>query len=389
MAIPFKYTFRNFRTRKLTTIITIVGISLVVFVFAAVLMMAYGVEKTLSVTGSKENIKVVRKSSQGEITSIVEGDVVNLIKTLPHIAKDSNGKQLISSEPVVIINLEIKTGGLSNISVRGIDQTAFQLRPNIKIVAGRNFNPLMRELIVGKAINKKFKDTNIGDKIKFAGDYWTVVGIFESEGNGFESEIWGDAVQLLNAFNRGSAVSTVTLKLDDMKYYDEFKRTFETDKRLKQFEIMTEQRFLEMQSEFLAIFIRVLGTFITVIFSFGAIIGAAITMYASVANRTVEIGTLRALGFSRRSILISFLVESLIIAITGAFAGLVLASSLQFFSLSTINWNSFAELSFSFALNSSIVISSLIFAIVMGILGGFLPALRAARLNIVNALRGG
>ncbi len=389
MAIPFKYTFRNFRTRKLTTIITIVGISLVVFVFAAVLMMAYGVEKTLSVTGSKENIKVVRKSSQGEITSIVEGDVVNLIKTLPHIAKDSNDKQLISSEPVVIINLEIKTGGLSNISVRGIDQTAFQLRPNIKIVAGRNFNPLMRELIVGKAINKKFKDTNIGDKIKFAGDYWTVVGIFESEGNGFESEIWGDAVQLLNAFNRGSAVSTVTLKLDDMKYYDEFKRTFETDKRLKQFEIMTEQRFFEMQSEFLAIFIRVLGTFITVIFSFGAIIGAAITMYASVANRTVEIGTLRALGFSRRSILISFLVESLIIAITGAFAGLVLASSLQFFSLSTINWNSFAELSFSFALNSSIVISSLIFAIVMGILGGFLPALRAARLNIVNALRGG
>ncbi|MFZ5948504.1 MAG: ABC transporter permease [Stygiobacter sp.] len=389
MAIPFKYTFRNFRTRKLTTIITIVGISLVVFVFAAVLMMAYGVEKTLSVTGSKENIKVVRKSSQGEITSIVEGDVVNLIKTLPHIAKDSNGKQLISSEPVVIINLEIKTGGLSNISVRGIDQTAFKLRPNIKIVAGRNFNPLMRELIVGKAINKKFKDTNIGDKIKFAGDYWTVVGIFESEGNGFESEIWGDAVQLLNAFNRGSAVSTVTLKLDDMKYYDEFKRTFETDKRLKQFEIMTEQRFFEMQSEFLAIFIRVLGTFITVIFSFGAIIGAAITMYASVANRTVEIGTLRALGFSRRSILISFLVESLIIAITGAFAGLVLASSLQFFSLSTINWNSFAELSFSFALNSSIVISSLIFAIVMGILGGFLPALRAARLNIVNALRGG
>lgn len=389
MAIPFKYTFRNFRTRKLTTIITIVGISLVVFVFAAVLMMAYGVEKTLSVTGSKENIKVVRKSSQGEITSIVEGDVVNLIKTLPHIAKDSNGKQLISSEPVVIINLEIKTGGLSNISVRGIDQTAFQLRPNIKIVAGRNFNPLMRELIVGKAINKKFKDTNIGDKIKFAGDYWTVVGIFESEGNGFESEIWGDAVQLLNAFNRGSAVSTVTLKLDDMKYYDEFKRTFETDKRLKQFEIMTEQRFFEMQSEFLTIFIRVLGTFITVIFSFGAIIGAAITMYASVANRTVEIGTLRALGFSRRSILISFLVESLIIAITGAFAGLVLASSLQLFSLSTINWNSFAELSFSFALNSSIVISSLIFAIVMGILGGFLPALRAARLNIVNALRGG
>lgn len=389
MAIPIKYTFRNFRTRKLTTIITISGIALVVFVFAAVLMMAYGVEKTLSVTGFKENIKVVRKSSMGEISSIIEGETVNLIKTLPNIAADKNNKLIFSAEPVVIINLEIKTGGLSNVSVRGVEQAAFQLRPNVKIVQGRMFNPLMRELIVGKAINEKFKDTNIGDKIKFAGDYWSVVGIFESDGNGFESEVWGDANQLLTAFNRGSAVSTITLRIDDMKNFDTFKRNFEIDKRLKQYEVMTEQRFFEMQSEFLAIFIRVLGTFITIIFSFGAIIGAAITMYSAVANRTIEIGTMRALGFSRRSILASFLIESLIIALIGATAGILLASTLQFFSLSTLNWNSFAELSFTFALNSSIVISCLIFAIIMGVVGGFLPAIRAARLNIVNALRGG
>jgi len=389
MAIPIKYTFRNFRTRKLTTIITITGIALVVFVFAAVLMMAYGVEKTLSVTGFKENIKVVRKSSMGEISSIIEGETVNLIKTLPNIAADKNNKLILSAEPVVIINLEIKTGGLSNVSVRGVEQAAFQLRPNVKIVQGRMFNALMRELIVGKAINEKFKDTNIGDKIKFAGDYWNVVGIFESDGNGFESEVWGDANQLLTAFNRGSAVSTITLRIDDMKNFDTFKRNFEIDKRLKQFEIMTEQRFFEMQSEFLAIFIRVLGTFITIIFSFGAIIGAAITMYSAVANRTVEIGTMRALGFSRRSILASFLIESLIIALIGASAGILLASTLQFFSLSTLNWNSFSELSFTFALNSSIIISCLIFAVVMGVVGGFLPAIRAARLNIVNALRGG
>lgn len=389
MAIPIKYTIRNFRTRKLTTIITITGIALVVFVFAAVLMMAYGVEKTLSVTGSKENIKVVRKSSMGEITSIIDGETVNLIKTLPHIAKDKNSRLIFSAEPVVIINLEIKTGGLSNVSVRGVEQTAFQLRPNIKIIQGRMFNPLMRELIVGKAINEKFKDTNIGDKIKFAGDNWIVVGIFESDGNGFESEVWGDANQLLTAFNRGSAVSTITLRIDDMKNFDAFKRNFEIEKRLKQFEIMTEQRFFELQSEYLAIFIRVLGTFITIIFSFGAIIGAAITMYSAVANRTIEIGTMRALGFSRRSILASFLIESLMIALIGAGIGIILASTLQFFSLSTLNWNSFAELSFTFALNASIIISSLIFAITMGILGGFLPAIRAARLNIVNALRGG
>jgi ABC-type antimicrobial peptide transport system permease subunit len=359
-----------------------------VFVFAAVLMMAYGVEKTLVATGSPDNIKVARKSSQGEISSIVEGETVNLIKTLPHIATTPEGKQIISGEPCVIINLYIKSGGMSNISVRGVSQEVNFLRPQIKIAQGRMFNPSLRELIVGKAVNKKFGGADIGSKVKFAGDYWTVVGIFEDNGSGFESEMWGDANQMLNAFNRGSAVSTLTLKLDDMKNFEQFKRAFAADKRLLQFEVMTEQRFFEMQSEFLAVFIRILGTFITIIFSFGATIGATITMYAAVANRTIEIGTMRSLGFSRRSILTVFMAESLMIAMIGAVVGIILASLLQFFSISTLNWNSFSDLTFSFALNPSIIISCLIFALFMGMLGGFLPAARAARLNIVNALRG-
>ncbi len=389
MAVPIKYVVRNFKSRKLTTIITVAGIALVVLVFAAVLMMAYGVEKTLVSTGSAENIKVLRKASQGEISSIIDDDTQNIIKSLPHIAKTAEGEQIISSEPVVIINLEIKGGGLSNITLRGVNQQAFQLRPNIKIIEGRKFNPSLRELIVGISISKKFVNAQIGSKVKFAGDYWTIVGLFEDSGSGFESELWGDASQLLNAFNRGSAVSTITLKLDNLNNFEKFQSYFETDKRLKQFEIKTEQKFFEEQSEFLAGFIRVLGTFITIIFSFGAIIGAAITMYASVANRTVEIGTMRSLGFNRRSILTAFMLESLIIAIIGAAVGLFFASFLQFFSISTLNWNSFAELSFSFALSTSIVISSFIFAIVMGLVGGFLPSVRAARLNIVSALRGG
>ncbi len=388
MAIPFKYTTRSFVTRKLTTFITITGIALVVFVFAAVLMMAYGVEKTLVSTGSPDNIKVVRKSSQGEISSIVEGDAVNLIRTLPHIATTSDGKQIMSAEPNVIINLSIKSGGLSNVSVRGVSQEANLLRPNVKITEGRMFNPSLRELVAGKAVNKKFVGAEIGNKVKFAGDFWTVVGIFEDNGSGFESEMWGDGNQLLNAFNRGSAVSTVTIKLDDKKNLEQFKRALATDKRLQQYEAMTEQRFFEMQSETLAIFIRILGTFITIIFSFGATIGATITMYAAVANRTIEIGTMRSLGFSRRSILTVFMSESLLITLIGAAVGVGLASLLQFFSISTLNWNSFSDLTFTFALNPSIIISCFIFAIVMGLLGGFLPAVRAARLNIVNALRG-
>ncbi|MDT3696467.1 MAG: FtsX-like permease family protein [Ignavibacterium sp.] len=389
MKIPFKYTFRSFKSRKLTAIITVSGIALVVFVFAAALMMAYGVEKTLVSTGSPDNIKIFRQSSQGEITSIIDGDTQGIIRALPHIAKGSDGNLLISAEPVVIINLEIKSGGMSNVTVRGVSQSVYQLRPQIKLISGRLFNPSLRELIVGKSINTKFKGAEIGSKVRFAGDEWKVVGIFEADGSGFESEMWGDSQQLLNAFNRGSSVSTLTLKLDDMANYEEFKRAFETDKRLKEFEPQIEQKYFEEQSEYLATFIRVLGIFITVIFSFGAMIGATITMYSAVANRTVEIGTMRSLGFSRRNILSAFLFEALLISSIGGIIGLFLASFLQFFSISTLNWNSFSELAFSFSLSPAIIISSMIFAVVMGIIGGFFPSVRAARLNIVKALRAG
>ncbi len=389
MAVPFKYTIRSLITRKLTTLITVTCISLVVFVFAAVLMMAYGVEKTLVATGTEDNVKVQRKSSQGEISSIVDGETQNVVRTLPYIAKNNKGEQIISSEPVVIINLEIKNGGMSNVTVRGVSQLVNVLRPQLKITEGRMFNPSLRELIVGKSVSKKFAGAQIGSKIKFAGDFWTVVGLFEANGSGFESEVWGDATQLQSAFNRANTVSTMTVKLDNPNNFEKFQRAFNADRRLQQFEVMTEKRFFEMQSEFLAMFIRVLGTFITIIFSFGAIIGATITMYAAVANRTVEIGTMRSLGFKRRSILFAFLSESLLITLIGAAVGLFFASFLQLFTISTLNFNSFSDLSFAFALNPSIITSCLIFAIVMGLLGGFLPAVRASRLNIVNSLRGG
>jgi ABC-type antimicrobial peptide transport system permease subunit len=199
--------------------------------------------------------------------------------------------------------------------------------------------------------------------------------------------MWGDSQALLNAFNRGSTISSMTLKLDDAGNFEYFKKQFEFDKRLQQFEPKIEQQYFEEQSEFMAAFIRIIGIVITIIFSVGAMIGAMITMYAAVANRTVEVGTLRALGFKRRSILVVFLIESLVIAITGGVIGIFLASFLQFFNISTLNFQSFSELAFSFSLSPSIIITSLIFAILMGIIGGFLPSVRASRLKIVNALR--
>ena len=387
MKIPLKYSLRNFTARKLTTGITVTGIALVVFVFAAVLMMAYGVQKTLTITGSDENVLIARKSANGEISSIIPGDIQSIVSSLPNIAKTSDGKQIISYEPVVIINLEKQSGGLSNISVRGVSEQVLQLRPNIKIIEGRNFVQGRRELIVGESIASKFNGCQIGGKIKFAGDYWTVVGKFTTDGSGFDSELWGDALQLLDAFARGNAVSTMTLKLANPSEYASFKLAFDTDKRLQQYEPEIETKFFAKQSELMAGFIRILGIFVTVIFSLGSTIGAMITMYASVANRTVEIGTLRALGFRRRSILAAFLGESLLIALIGGAIGLALASLLQFVSISTLNFGSFTELAFNFALSPDIIISSLLFAVAMGFLGGFLPSVRAARMNILQALR--
>ncbi len=387
MAIPFKYAIENLRIRRMTAGATVAGISLVVFVFAAVLMMAHGVDKTLGQTGSKENVIVTRKGSNNEISSIIMGETQGVIRALPHIKQNASSVQIVSTEPVVVINLKKPDGGMSNITVRGVSETVEELRSQLKIVNGRMFNPSLRELIVGKPVTERFKGADIGNKIRFAGDDWEVVGTFECGGGGYESEIWGNSVQLMEAFNRGSSVSSMTIKLNSAGDYAAFKDAFAADTRLTEFEPDTEAAYFAKQSEGLAGFIKILGIFITVIFSIGATVGAMITMYGAVANRTIEIGTMRSLGFSRVSILAVFLAESVLISFTGSVIGVLLASVLSFYQISTLNFNSFSEIAFSFALSPTIIVSSLVFGVGMGILGGFLPALRAARMNIVNALR--
>lgn len=386
--IPLKYTVNSLKRRKLTTSITIAGVALVAFVFAAVLMMAYGIEKTLKSTGSPDNIKIVRKSATGEISSLIDGEAQSIISTSPLISKSTAGKPLISKEPVVLINLTRDDGATGNLTVRGLNEIYKELRPQVRIIEGREFKFGVNELIVGDALVAKFPETEIGKKIKFAGGDWTVVGIFTTDGSGFDSELWGDASQILAAFNRGSTVSTLTTKLVSPDQLDQFNQFLLKDKRLNQYEAKAEQQYYAEQSEGLSLFISIVGIFVTVIFSFGATIGATITMYSAVANRTVEIGTMRALGFSRRSILMAFLIESLFLALLGGVIGLGLASFLSFVKISTLNFSSFSEIAFSFSLSPAIIISSLVFSLVMGFIGGFLPSFRAARLNIVNALRG-
>jgi len=389
MKIPIKYTIRNMWTRRLTTSLTITGIALVVFVFAAVLMMAYGIQKTLIETGSDDNVVVLRKAATSEITSIIQLDQANVIKTLPNIAKMADGKPLLSKEIIVIINLPYSTklNGFGNISVRGITVEGMQLRPLVKIVQGRMFQWGTREIIVGANIHQRFHGTGVGEKIKFGGDEWTVVGWFDADGSGFDSEVWGDEIQLAQAFGYTGAFSSILVRLENNNSFSDFKSEFDKDLRLQTLDVKREKIFYAEQSEDMAMFIRILGIAVTIIFSLGAMIGAMITMYAAVSNRTIEIGTLRALGFRRRNILGAFLIESLILSLIGGLAGLLLASCLQFFKISMINFGSFAELAFNFSLSPSIVINSILFSVMMGLIGGFLPSVRASRVNIVNALR--
>jgi ABC-type antimicrobial peptide transport system permease subunit len=387
MQIPLKYIVRSSISRRLTTIITMLGIALVVFVFSAVLMMAHGVQKTLRSTGSDENMIVVRKAAMSEIMSILDREAAGIVINLPQVARDAEGRPMSSKEVVAIINLnKLGAEGISNVTVRGVEEPVFELRPQVRIIQGRMFNWGAREVIAGAGITNRFAGAQIGEKVKFGGDVWTVVGIFDAEGSGFDSELWGDLNQIADAFKR-SSLSTVTLRLKDPEDFASVLAAFEADNRLQYFAAKREKQSFEEQSEMMATFIRILGIFITVIFSTGAMIGAMITMYGAVANRTVEIGTLRALGFFRRSIMLAFLIESLFLSLAGGLIGLGIASLLQFVTISTLNFGSFSELAFSFALSPSIIAISLGFSLLMGFIGGFLPAVGAARLNIIQALR--
>jgi len=386
MKIPLTYSLRNLRTRKLTTALTAGGMALVVFVFAAVLMLDEGLRKTLIDTGSADNVIVIRKGSGSEVLSGVERAKAAIVEGQSQVAMGPSGVGLLSKEMVVLITL-VKRDTIkpANVVIRGVSAMGIPLRPQVKIVEGRLFRPGSSEIIAGRAVASRFEGAGLGETVRFSGRDWTIVGVFDAEKSGFDSEMWGDVDQLMSAFRR-PVYSSVIFKLNDSEQFDAFKQAIDDDPRLM-LEVKRERQFYADQSAALSMFIRVLGLFLSIIFSIGAVIGAMITMYAAVASRTAEIGTLRALGFRRTSVLVAFLLESLFLSFLGGLVGLGLASFMQLFTVSTMNLQSWSELAFSFTLNASIITKSLLFSLAMGFVGGFLPALRAARLGIVDALR--
>jgi putative ABC transport system permease protein len=386
MRVPFTYVVRNLFARRLTTSLTAAGMALVVYVFATVLMLSAGLRATLVATGQDDNVVVIRSGSQTEVQSSIDRAQAAAVETLADIAPAQDGGPLISKETLVLISLPKRDSGKpSNVVIRGMTPRGLELRPQVHVVEGRMFRPGTAEVVTGGSIATGFRGAGLGETLRFASREWTVVGVFEAGGTGFDSEIWGDAEQMLPAFRRIN-FSALIFKLADSDRFDAVKQTIETDPRLT-LEAKRETRFYADQSEALATFINYLGTTISVIFSIGAIIGAMITMYASVASRTAEIGTLRALGFSRPAILVAFLAESLLLGFLGGVLGLAGAAFMQALSISTTNFQTFAEIAFRFVLTPRIAVASLLFALAMGFVGGFLPAARAARLKIVDALR--
>lgn len=385
MAVPLKYNFRNLVVRRTTTLMTALSITATVVVFVALMALAQGIETSLAATGNPLNVLVMREGSQSEGVSFIDRDAYQIIRYLHGIAKDKNGNPWVDPELIILINFPRrgqKQG--ANVTIRGVGPNGPSLRPDFHMIAGRYFRPGLREVIVSKQISERFQNCSLGDKIKFAKGYWTVVGIFEAGHSAYNSEMWTDVNDLAQDFDR-TQYSDVIVRAENAAAVHEIENEANNDRRLH-LKTQTELEYYEAQTQ-TAGPIKAFGIFIAVLMAIGAAFAAMNTMYAAVARRTREIGTLRAIGFSRRSILISFMIESVAIAIVGGIIGCLLALPLNGVTTGTTNFTTFSEMTFNFNVTPALFAAGVIFAACMGLLGGFFPAWRASRENIVTALR--
>jgi len=385
MPIPLAYNLRNLAARKVSTILTALGIGLVSWVFIFTLALAGGFQSALQATGSPANAIVIRNGSTAELTSIIARDAAAAIESQPEIARAADGTPLATHELVVVWNLERKNGTAANVVVRGVTAKSLALRPKVHLVEGRMFHAGLEEVVVGKLANARIAHCSVGDRIKLAGHQWSIVGVFDAGGTSFDSEIWGDVELFMPVFDR-PVYQSVTLRLDEPSHFEAIRRRLEADPRMS-VQIRHEDEFYAAQSATLATLLRGLGLFVTLIMALGAVFGALNTMYAAVGSRTKEIGTLLALGFSRGAILTSFLIESVLLAGLGGLLGCLLALPVSGMTTSTMNFASFSEIAFRFQVTPLMLLYGMLFAAVMGALGGFFPSRNAARRVIVEALR--
>ncbi|MEQ1689665.1 MAG: FtsX-like permease family protein [Gemmatimonas sp.] len=388
MKIPLIYNVRSVLQRPVSTAFTALGIALVVAVFVAMLALANGFASALTKTGGDDNILVMRKGADSELSSAIARADANIIASFPQVAMGADGKPLVSPETYVVINLPRKgvdTTAIANVVIRGVSQRAFEVRKNIKMT-GRTFASGQSEVCIGEKLVARYRNTAIGEKLRFAGRDWTVVCQFSAAGSSFESEVWGEAEQFQGAMRGGSTYSTVTFRMKDPAGFEEAKRALQGDQRL-QVDAHLESTYYADQSKAVGAMLNFLAIMITSIMSVGAIFGAVNTMYASISSRTPEIAVLLTLGFKPRNVLLSFLAESAVIAFAGGVLGCLIALPINGVVTSTTNWSSFSEIAFAFRVTPTLLLSGVVFAVVMGVVGGFFPARKASRMPVVQALR--
>ena len=385
MAIPLKYNWRNLVVRRNTTLLTAFSITLTVAVFVVLMALANGLETSLSATGHALNIVILREGSQAEGFSSVSHDALQVIKYLDGVAKDDRGEPFVSPESIVLTSLlrQGRTQG-ANVTIRGLGPDGLALRPHFKIEEGRSFRSGLREVIVSRNIAERFQNCALGDRLKLGREYWTVVGIFSAGTSAYNSEIWTDVDGLMDVFRRAN-YNDVFVRVTSAAAGAQIQDRVANDRRLH-LKSVTERNYFESQME-TATPIRVFGSLVAVLMAIGASFAGMNTMYAAVARRTREIGTLRALGFSRASVLVSFVVESVLIATMGGLLGCLLSLGINGVTTGTTNFTSFSEMAFDFQVSPALLATGMGFAVFMGLVGGFLPAWRASHQNVVNALR--
>lgn len=385
MALPLRYNLRNVLVRWRATLATVLGVALVVAVYVLVQALAVGLEKCSANTGDPRNMIIVRQGATAESSSQITRQQLRLLMYLPQIARDTDGQPLVSADVLVLVSLPRRDGsGEAHVLFRGVSAKGLALRPQVKLVAGRWFEPGKRQVVVSRRLAARFAHFDIGGRFRTAGQELTVVGWLDGGFSAFDSEVWLDADEARSIFDRDH-YSSVLVRLADPAAGSALIQRIEADRRLP-LRAEYETRYYAAQTK-TALPIRILGNFLATAMSIGAVFAAMNTMYASVGARTREIGTLRVLGFRRRTILFTFILEGTILAMIGGLLGCLLALPLHGASTGTIGFDTFSETVFQFRITPWLAAKGLAFAIAVGVAGSLLPALRASRLPIIVALR--
>ena len=387
MAIPLIYNVRSVRARWTSTIVAVLGIAGTVGVFVAMLSLARGFKATLVASGSADNALVMRAGSSSEMMGGITLDSIKVIQDAPGIARGLNGP-LITQDVVGVMPIPlISTGTDANVQIRGVSPNVLEIRKFVKMSQGRMFNPGMSEIVVGKNASKTYSGLTVGNKIDMAGGHWEVVGVFDANGSAFDSEIWTDSRVLNDILKRPSNIfQSATVHLESPSSFQALKDSLTSDPRLN-VDVTREIDYYAKQSTTMTTLITVLGGLVAAIMAIGAVFGALNTMYSAVAERGREIATMRALGFNAYSVVFSFLVEALLISFIGGVIGCLVVLPLNGLTTSTMNFQTFSNLAFAFKITPELLVKGVIFALVMGVVGGLLPAVRAASLPVATALR--